>query len=135
MPGAERCETFINGKQCVLRWLHEGLAHETFGEIAASKEAERADDGYETLREVLARAVEQAARGKGAERHAAKGEPFAEQQIVKFGLWSGNIGFQVGQGAKKALEAQRLPKEKAVAELLGAINYLAAAVIVLERTP
>lgn len=89
-------------------------------------------DGYDALRDVLRRAVEQAARGKGRERHAAAGEPFHEQQIVKLCVWSGSPGFAIGQACKKALESQRLDAGRAVAELLGAINYLAAAVIVRE---
>ena len=42
-------------------------------------------------------------------------------------------GFALGQAAKKAHESQRLPAGRDVAELLGAINYLAGAVIALER--
>lgn len=90
-------------------------------------------DGYEQLRAVLARAVEQASAGKGKERHAC-GEPFHEQKIVKLTEWTGGTGFAVGQACKKAIESTRLPRDRAVAELLGAINYLAAAVIVLESS-
>lgn len=90
-------------------------------------------DLYAALLDVLSRAADQAASGKGHERHATPGEPFDAQQIVKLGIWAGNIGFQAGQAAKKAIEAQRLPTGRAIAELLGAINYLAAAVVVLER--
>lgn len=42
-------------------------------------------------------------------------------------------GFALGQAAKKSQEAQRLPKDRAAAELLGAIVYLAGAIIDLER--
>jgi hypothetical protein len=45
----------------------------------------------------------------------------------------GSNHFEIGQACKKALESARLSPEKAVAELLGAINYLAAAVILRER--
>lgn len=92
------------------------------------------DDGYDVLRRVLARAVEQASAGKGRERHAHD-EPFDQQKIVLLAKWSGGPAFDVGQACKKALESTRLPKERAVAELLGAINYLAAAVILLEAAP
>ena len=88
-------------------------------------------DGYDSLRAVLARAVEQASAGKGRVRHAHD-EPFDEQKIVLLAKWTGGPAFDVGQACKKALESTRLPKDRAVAELLGAINYLAAAVIVLE---
>jgi hypothetical protein len=36
----------------------------------------------------------------------------------------------LGQAIKKILESQRLPKGAAIHELLGAINYLAGAIIV-----
>jgi len=88
--------------------------------------------GYELLAEVLDLALAQAQAGKGKERHAS-GEAFHDQKIVQLGEWMGNIGFQVGQACKKSIEATRLPNERAVLELLGAINYLAAAVIQLQR--
>jgi len=80
--------------------------------------------------------MDQAAVGKGKERHAEPGVPFVEQPIVTEGLEQGTNGFQIGQARKKALESMRLPtRERQVAELLGAINYLAAAIIVLEKKP
>lgn len=88
---------------------------------------------YTELERVLSEAVAQAAAGKGFERHATRGERFEHQQIVQFGRWLGNTGFQVGQACKKALESHRLPREKAKSELLGAINYLAAAVLLVEE--
>ncbi|MEY2686425.1 MAG: hypothetical protein RL375_623, partial [Pseudomonadota bacterium] len=89
-------------------------------------------DGYESLADVLERAYEQAAAGKGAERHG-QGLSFDEQPMQQLIRLYG-IGFALGQAAKKAQEAQRLPTvERQVAELLGAINYLAGAVIALER--
>lgn len=91
------------------------------------------DDGYDTLRAVYARAVEQASRGKGKERHALEGEPFEEQQIVELNERIGSNHGAIFQACKKATESCRLPRERAVAELLGAMNYLAAAVLVLER--
>lgn len=88
--------------------------------------------GYRELHDVLRRALSQAAHGKGKDRHATPGVPFVEQPIVTEGLEQGGNGFQIGQARKKALESMRPPKERAVAELLGAINYLAAAVILVE---
>jgi hypothetical protein len=88
-------------------------------------------DGYESLADVLGRAYAQAAEGKGAERHG-QGQPFDEQPMQQLIRLYG-IGFALGQAAKKAQEAQRLPTvERQVAELLGAINYLAGAVIAVE---
>lgn len=88
-------------------------------------------NGYESLRDVLDRAFDQAASGKGAERHA-QDLPFEQQTMQKLIDLYGP-GFALGQAAKKAQESQRLPAGRDVAELLGAINYLAGAVIALER--
>lgn len=88
-------------------------------------------EGYETLYDVLVRAHHQAAYGKGNERHAT-GQPFAEQPIMKLTELYGS-GFPLGQAGKKMQESLRLPREAAVRELLGAINYIAAQIIMLER--
>lgn len=87
------------------------------------------ENNYEKLEDVLSRAKSQAAEGKGVERHA-DGQPFEKQPIVILeGLYqSGNLF----QAAKKMHESQRLPLLKAIQELLGAINYIAARVIYLE---
>jgi hypothetical protein len=87
--------------------------------------------GYEKLDDVLARAYRQASEGKGVERHA-DGEPFHEQPMQIISDLVG-VGFCIGQAIKKAHESQRLPHDRAVAELLGSINYLAGAVIAMER--
>jgi len=89
--------------------------------------------GYESLQGVLQRAYDQAAKGKGAERHA-DGKPFDEQPMQQLIRLYG-IGFALGQAGKKAQEAQRMDTDAAVRELLGAINYLAGAIIALESTP
>ena len=89
--------------------------------------------GYEALAAVLDLALEQAQAGKGAERHAVAGEAYQDQQIVQLGEWMGSTAFAVGQACKKAIESTRLPADRAKAELLGAINYLAAAVIQIDR--
>lgn len=88
-------------------------------------------EGYDSLRDVLTRAYTQAASGKGHERHAV-GKPFDQQPMQELISLYG-VGFALGQAAKKAQESQRLPACHDVAELLGAINYLAGAVIALER--
>lgn len=86
---------------------------------------------YESLRDVLDRAYAQASEGKGHERHAV-GKPFDQQPMQELISLYG-VGFALGQAAKKAQESQRLPAGHDVAELLDAINYLAGAVIALER--
>lgn len=90
-------------------------------------------DGYEALAGVLRRAFEQASAGKGKERHS-NGKPFTEQPMLSINRTLGSIDGMLYQAAKKSAEARGLPTtERAVAELLGAINYLAGAVILLEE--
>lgn len=90
--------------------------------------------GYESLRSVLLRAYDQAARTKGAERHA-NNLPFHKQPMQTIAAAHG-VGFLFGQAAKKAQEAQgmhdRGETNKAIHEMLGAINYLAGAIIFME---
>lgn len=91
--------------------------------------------GYEKLALVLSEAYRQAAKGKGAERHA-NDRPFHEQPMQTIADRRG-IGFILGQVDKKTEEGQgmidRGENEAAVRELLGAIVYLAGAVIFLEK--
>jgi hypothetical protein len=91
------------------------------------------DPGYAPLAAVFADALDQAQSGKGKERHAS-GEPLTEQPIVAINESLGTNHGAIFQATKKARESTRLPYERARAELLGAINYLAAAVIVLDRS-
>lgn len=87
--------------------------------------------GYEPLAQVLQLALDQSQAGKGIERHG-NGLPFLEQPIMNIGRMVGT-GYQIGQAMKKGQESMRLPKERAQAELLGAINYLAAAYLLIEE--
>ena len=90
--------------------------------------------GYGPLMEILHRAYAQAATGKGKERHANE-LPFVQQPILVETRALG-IGFPAGQARKKVLEAANAHKdhkERAVADLLGAINYIAAAIIYIEE--
>lgn len=94
------------------------------------------DDGYESLRAIYALALEQAQGGKGKERHA-NGLPFDQQPICQGGRRFGP-GCLIYQAWKKAHEVPVLlkmdnGKERAVRELLGVINYAAAAIIVLQE--
>lgn len=88
---------------------------------------------YQPLKDVLKRAYAQASTGKGKDRHA-NDKPFTEQPMMEIGRMVG-VGFQTGQAIKKAQEAggmvQRGHHEAAQAELLGAINYLAGAYILI----
>lgn len=87
---------------------------------------------YTRLAAVLQAAYDQAARGKGKERHASNGQPFEDQPMSAINRGLGSIDGFLYQAAKKAHEARRLPYGRAQAELLGAINYLAGAVIALD---
>ena len=84
---------------------------------------------YASLQQVLHEALLQASEGKGKERHAGDGEHFESQPICEIAKRVG-LGFLLGQAVKKIYESGRLPDPQGVHELLGAINYLAAAIIV-----
>ena len=87
---------------------------------------------YISLGLVMQSALEQASRGKGRERHASEGEAYSDQIICEVTRRLGS-GYPLGQAVKKIYESQRIGGEKGVAELLGAINYIAAAVIVTKE--
>lgn len=80
---------------------------------------------YSELARVLNAAYDQAAKGKGAERHATD-KRFEDQPIMAIQELVGP-GFALGQAIKKIQESQRMDAQAAQRELLGAINYLAAA--------
>ena len=84
---------------------------------------------YVSLGLVLQDALEQASKGKGKKRHASEGEAYENQIICEVTRRLGP-GYPLGQAVKKIYESQRISGEKGRAELLGAINYIAAAVIV-----
>ena len=91
-------------------------------------------EGYGRLGAVLGMAFEQAASGKGKERHA-NSLPFHEQPMQQIARRRG-IGFVLGQADKKSEEAQgmleRGDRKAAIQEILGAINYLAGAIIYIQ---
>jgi hypothetical protein len=89
------------------------------------------DVRYASLHRVLMLALEQASSGKGAERHG-QDKPFDAQPMLEIGRMVG-AGFCLGQAMKKAQEASRMDRAAAKRELLGAINYLAGAYLLLEE--
>ena len=89
-------------------------------------------DGYQPLFAVLVEALEQAQNGKGKERHA-NDLPFVQQPMQAISDSLGSIAGMLFQAAKKSAESQKLEYAAARRELLGAINYLAGAVIWLDR--
>lgn len=89
------------------------------------------EPGYHTLADVLARAFEQAAHGKGRERHA-NDKPFHLQPMQEL-IAAYGTGFSLGQAEKKARESQAMEHDAMVRELLGAIVYLAGTVVFLDK--
>lgn len=95
------------------------------------------DDGYDALRGVLADAAEQASSGKGRERHA-NGKPFDRQPIMEIGrMLSSVCDGELYQAIKKSQEASGMISrgdfDAAERELLGGINYLAAAILLIRE--
>lgn len=84
-------------------------------------------EGYEQLAAVLQDAYDQASKGKGAARHAT-GKPFHEQPMQDLIRLYGP-GFALGQAGKKMQESQRMDRDAAERELLGAIVYIAGTII------
>lgn len=95
----------------------------------------RVEPGYHDLAAILIAALQQAQNGKGSERHA-NGQAFKDQPILTIARQHG-MGFPMGQAQKKIIEAagmlKRGDRKAAEREMLGAINYLAAAVIRLHE--
>jgi len=87
--------------------------------------------GYEDLASILLEALAQASVGKGKERHA-QNRPFDRQPICELPRMVGPAGTAY-QVMKKTQEALRLPPDRAVAELLGAINYAAATIKIIRE--
>lgn len=92
-----------------------------------------APSGYEPLADILDAALMQAADGKGSERHG-NGLPFVDQPMAEI-TRSHGLGFPLGQVEKKCREAHGMASrgqtDAARRELLGAINYIAGAVLAL----
>lgn len=107
--------------------------NDTVEQLAAEHDAEHA--AYGALQGILDDAYAQAARGKGKERHA-NDKPFNDQPIMEVGRIVGS-GFALGQVMKKAGEAKGMADRGEVGaaerELLGAIVYAAAAVLLIRE--
>jgi hypothetical protein len=94
------------------------------------KKDTQVNDKYDSLKQILDKAFAQASEGKGKERHA-NDKAFDDQPI----MWIEEHfkSYQLGQSVKKIHESQNLPTERAIAELCGAINYLAAHILHLQK--
>ena len=85
---------------------------------------------YDSLYKVLLAAYNQASCGKGKERHQLNNEePFENQKICEIARRL-SVDYNLGQAVKKIYESKRLTEGRDIAELYGAINYIAAAIIV-----
>lgn len=90
------------------------------------------ENPYGQLENVLQRALDQASKGKGKERHGGD-TPFGDQPMqVISELLKSERGL-LFQAMKKIVESQRLDKGAAIEELLGAIVYIAGAIIYKEQ--
>lgn len=87
---------------------------------------------YAALDAVLARAWQQAACGKGAERHG-QSKSFTEQPMQTISDLLNTQSGMLYQAMKKIQESTRMDRDAAVRELLGAVNYIAGAIIWLEK--
>lgn len=110
-------------------------------ELSKRRTAEQIHQGvigpYDSLARVLLAAYDQAASGKGKERHANE-DAFEDQPIFTIAGLVG-IGFNSGQAIKKISEAvgmaNRGKPDAAIREIHGAIVYLASLALLLEQTP
>lgn len=91
---------------------------------------------YSSLAGILQMALDQAASGKGRERHSDD-KPFLEQPIMEIARMLNGTGGHAYQIMKKAQEANRMVAREqlnaAVAEYLGVINYAAAAILLIRE--
>ena len=90
---------------------------------------------YYELAKVFNDAFIQASAGKGSERHSySAAENYKDQLICEMDRrLDGNACGPRYQAVKKIYESARMDPDKAIHELLGAINYIAAAIILLKE--
>lgn len=97
---------------------------------------DQTDYSYSPLFDVLRDAFNQAAIGKGRDRHADD-KPFTAQPIMEIARMLDGIDGHAFQMMKKAQEAARMvrrgQREAAQQELFGIINYAAAAVLLIRE--
>lgn len=87
---------------------------------------------YLSLQAVLDAAYAQAAEGKGNERHA-QDLPFDSQPMQTICQLVGDHHGLIYQAIKKSQESIRMEPNAAAREMLGAINYLAGAILFLKK--
>ena len=89
---------------------------------------------YSKLKKELDDARKQAEYGKGLERHA-DGESFENQKICVIGRWLklSPVAGPLQQAVKKLVESSKFTPTRAIHEIQGAINYAAAAIVLLRE--
>lgn len=87
------------------------------------------------LSDVLREAYNQAISGKGSERHSYGEENFSEQLICEIARRLSPCSYSgpLYQSVKKIYESTRLQPGAAIRELQGAINYIAAAILLIKE--
>jgi hypothetical protein len=100
----------------------EIVAHDITAKMNAT--ADMLEDAYFDLAAWL--------QGKGAERHGG-GKPFDRQPMMEISRMLGGPSGCFYQAMKKTQEASRMEPEAAKREILGAINYLAGAYLLLDE--
>lgn len=97
--------------------------------FSGTETSDGSTDGYEKLTDVLQAAHNQAAHGKGKDRHA-NGQPFHEQRMQAISKLIKSPKGMEFQAIKKLTEGMQFDDhDRREAELLGAINYIAGIVI------
>lgn len=113
--------------------LHKALEDKKKSNTTEKAHMTNVRNGYKSLAAILERSLDQAQNGKGNERHQVGEATFTKQPICELGRLYGT-GYNFGQAAKKAHETNQLgTKEAKLNEIYGAINYLAAAAILIEE--
>lgn len=93
-------------------------------------------NSYSSLENVLKQAFDQASQGKGSIRHSySDNEKFENQVLCEIArrLTPRDFSAPLYQSVKKIYESTRLELDDAEKELLGAINYIAAAIILIQE--
>lgn len=115
----------------------EPEAPRNFWDLRSEEEEDEAfieSTPYFELARVLGLALQQASGGKGAQRHG-QGKPFDRQPMLEISrMLNGSPIGCMYQAIKKTQEASRMDVDAAQRELLGAINYLAGAYLLLEES-
>lgn len=113
----------------------EGQGNTAVGQFQSGCASVAVVPGYTGLLAVLVEALNQAQYGKGAERHNLTGKvPFERQRMQLISELIGSVDGMTYQACKKITEGVKLPTlERQVAELLGAIVYIAGMIVFLRN--